>query len=231
MQRDRYPQPISAIIFDFGCVLSLAPTLEDYEPLRAAVGVEPAAFQEIYWKHREAYDVDAMDALTYWQGMAQAAGTTFSPEQIQKVARLDIQMWERPNPPMMEWVRVLRAQGMKMAVLSNMSRTVGDHFRRTAKWIELFDHVCFSGELRMVKPDPAIYHVSLNALREPAAQTLFMDDREVNVATARALGMPAIVFTTVEQLHQDLEPFGLAESLKLALARSSLNEVTGAGKS
>jgi HAD superfamily hydrolase (TIGR01509 family) len=132
---------------------------------------------------------------------------------------------------MMEWVRVLRAQGMKMAVLSNMSRTVGDHFRRTAKWIELFDHVCFSGELRMVKPDPAIYHVSLNALREPAAQTLFIDDREVNVATARALGMPAIVFTTVEQLHQDLEPFGLAESLKLALARSSLNEVTGAGKS
>jgi putative hydrolase of the HAD superfamily len=212
-------------------VLSLAPTLEDYEPLRAAIGVEPAAFQEIYWKHREAYDVDAIDAATYWQGIAQAAGATFTPEQIQKVAMLDIQMWERPNPPMMEWVRVLRAQGMKMAVLSNMSRTVGDYFRRTAKWIELFDHVCFSGELRMVKPDAAIYYVSLRALGEAAVQTLFIDDREVNVAGARALGMPAILFTTVEQLYKDLEPFELTASLRLATGRSSPGEGIAAANS
>lgn len=230
MQPDRYSQPIIAIIFDFGCVLSLAPTPEDYEPLRTAVGVDPATFQEIYWKHREAYDADTMAALTYWQGIAQATGTTFSPEEIQKVAMLDMQMWERLNPPMMEWVRVLRSQGMKLAVLSNMSRTVGDHFRRTAKWIELFNHVCFSGELRIVKPDPAIYHVSLRALDEPAGQTLFIDDREVNVAAARALGMPAILFTTVEQLYKDLEPFGLTASLRLATGRGSLGEGTAVAK-
>ncbi len=59
--------PITTIIFDYGCVLSLAPRLEDFEPLRKAMGVEAATFQEIYWRHREAYDLDTIDAPTYWQ--------------------------------------------------------------------------------------------------------------------------------------------------------------------
>ena len=32
--------PVTTVIFDFGCVLSLAPSPEDYEPLRKAIGVD-----------------------------------------------------------------------------------------------------------------------------------------------------------------------------------------------
>jgi putative hydrolase of the HAD superfamily len=129
-------------------------------------------------------------------------------------------MWERPNPPMVEWVRILRAQGFRTAVLSNMSRTVGDYLRRTAKWLELFDHLAFSGELRLAKPDPAIFEECLRALQVPASRTLFVDDLEVNIAAARAVGMEGIVFRTVEALQSDLEPYGLSASLAEARGRA-----------
>lgn len=212
--------PITTIIFDYGCVLSLTPRLKDFEPLRKAMGVEAATLQKIYWHHREAYDLDTIDAPTYWQGVGHAAGVTFSLDQIQRFSALDIQMWEKPNPVMVEWVRVLRGRGLKMAVISNISRTVGDHLRRTLKWLELFDHLAFSGELKMAKPDLAIYHVCLEALGVVAAEALFLDDREVNTAAARAVGMHGIVFRSADELRPDLEPYGLAESLAEAQARA-----------
>ena len=211
---------ITTVIFDYGCVLSLTPRPEDFAPLYQALGVEAAAFQDLYWRNREAYDLDAIDGPAYWQDVAHAVGATFSPEQIQQLTTLDIQIWERPNRVMVEWVRTLGARGLKTAVISNISRTVGDCLRRTVKWLELFNYLGFSGELRIAKPNPAIYHACLEALGVPAAQTLFIDDREVNVAAARAVGMHGIVFRSAEELHADLEPYGLAESLAEAKARA-----------
>jgi len=214
------PMPINTVIFDYGCVLSLAPGPEDYEPLRKAAGVEAAAFQEMYWRNRDAYDRDALDTPTYWQDIGKAAGITLSPEQIQKLATLDGQVWGKPNPIMIEWVRVLRARGLKTAVLSNMSRSVGDYLRRTFRWLELFNYLCFSGELKIGKPDPAIYHACLEALRVPARQALLIDDREVNITAGHAVGMHGIVFRSVDELLPDLEPYGLAASLAEAKARA-----------
>jgi len=212
--------PITTVIFDWGCVLSLPPGPADYEPLRKALGVEAAAFQEIYWRNRDAYDRDELDTPAYWGEIVQAAGAACSPEQIQNLATLDGQLWGKPNPVMVEWVRVLRGRGLKTAVLSNMSRSVGGYLRRTFKWLELFDHLCFSSDLRMGKPDPAIYRVCLEALRVPAPQALLIDDREVNITAARAVGMHGIVFRSAEQLQTDLEPYGLAESLAQAKAHA-----------
>jgi putative hydrolase of the HAD superfamily len=210
--------PITTVIFDYGCVLSVTPRLEDYEPLRQATGLDAAAFQETYWRHRDAYDGDATDVSAYWQDFGLAMGVTFSPEQIQELVAKDIQIWARTDRVMIEWARVLRQRGWKTAVLSNMSRSVGDYLRRTAKWLELFDHLCFSGELRITKPGAAIYHVCLEALGVPAGEALFVDDLAVNIAAAQAIGMHGIVFQSAGQLMKELEPYGLAESLAEAKA-------------
>ena len=211
---------ILSVIFDYGCVLSLPPGPEDFEPLRQAIGVEPAAFQDLYWRNREAYDLDALDTTAYFQGIGRAARVNFSVEQTQQLAALDCQMWGKINPVMVEWVRVLRDRRFKTAVLSNMSRCVGDYLRRAAQWLKLVDHLCFSGELRTGKPGAAIYHACLAALGVPPSEALMIDDREINVTAARALGMHGIVFRSVEQLQPDLEPYGLAESLAEARSRA-----------
>jgi putative hydrolase of the HAD superfamily len=163
---------------------------------------------------------DAIDATAYWQGVAQAAGLTFTPQQIQELALLDCRVWERPNPVMMEWGAVLREQGFKTPVLSNMSRTVGDYFRRTGKWVEQFHPVCFSGEMKMAKPDAEIYRACLEVVGVPASQAILIDDREVNIVAGRAVGIQGIVFRSAEELGPELEPFGLAETLAEAKVRA-----------
>lgn len=215
------PMAITTVILDYGCVLSVAPTLEDYEPLRAIMGVkEPAAFQEIYWRHRDAYDLNTIDASAYWSAMGRAAGMTLSSEQVLHLAALDRQVWGRPNPVMVEWLHVLRERGFKTAMISNLSRNFSGYLRQNANWAALFDHLCFSGELGISKPGAAIFRGCLEALHVAASQALFVDDKEVNIAAAQKLGLKGIVFRSVEQLEKELEPFGLAETLTRASNRA-----------
>jgi len=61
---------------------------------------------------------------------------------------------------------------------------------------------CYVG---LRKPEPAIYRRALDILGRLPCRTLFIDDREENVAGARAEGMKAIRFTCAEALREELE--------------------------
>ena len=64
-----------------------------------------------------------------------------------------------------------------------------------------FEFFICSGYVREMKPHPDIYRAALEILGTPAAQTVFIDDKEENCAAARALGMNAIRFTSPQQLR------------------------------
>ena len=61
-----------------------------------------------------------------------------------------------------------------------------------------------SGEERMVKPDPRIFATLCQRSGAAAADCLFIDDNEKNIAGARSFGMDAILFTTPEALESEL---------------------------
>jgi HAD superfamily hydrolase (TIGR01509 family) len=86
---------------------------------------------------------------------------------------------------------------------------------RELKWLTSFDVLVWSYQLRMAKPDPAIYRYALEKLGTRPEETLFIDDREVNVEAALGLGMKALVFTTVEKLRADLIAQSLDRELPL----------------
>jgi putative hydrolase of the HAD superfamily len=205
--------PIDAVILDFGKVLGLPPRDQDIETLRVACGINGADFTSAFWRHRDLYDRGALDGPAFWGLIARDAGISFTPQQIETLIALDIQLWIHPNPLMLEWARLLRQRGLKTAVLSNMPYDHSQFLRRNAGWLQVFDHLCFSAELKCGKPDAAIYRSCLEGLHVPASQALFIDDHEVHVRGARAAGLNSVVFHSVEQLAKDLEPFGLAESL------------------
>ena len=214
------PNPIKTVIFDYGCVISVVPAPEDYEPLRKAMGVEPATFNDLYWRHRDAYDLDTFTATAYWQKVGREAGREFSATQALDLAELDCGIWGRSNPVMEKWIETLHSRGVRIALISNISSHVAAYLRRNSPWLEYCQPACFSGELKLLKPDAAIFHACLNDLGQPATETLFIDDREVNVAAARAVGMNGIVFHSIVQLQTELEPYGLDESLTAAQTRA-----------
>ncbi len=95
-------------------------------------------------------------------------------------------MWSDINDAMVLWVQQLHAAGFKTAILSNMPTDMATHVRNNFAWISHFDHHIFSGEVRSVKPEPAIYQHCIDALGVQPSEALFIDDRDVNLEQARA---------------------------------------------
>ena len=60
--------------------------------------------------------------------------------------------------------------------------------------LSLFDGLVFSGPLKMVKPDAAIFRYLLNTYGLCAEETLFIDDSPKNIAGAAALGIQTYLF-------------------------------------
>ena len=69
--------------------------------------------------------------------------------------------------------------------------------RRLQDW---FDVVVVSCEVGSCKPDPSIYQLCLDRLGEPAAQTLFVDDRAENLQAAESVGLQTLQFTGDESV-------------------------------
>ena len=73
----------------------------------------------------------------------------------------------------------------------------------------LFDPILFSGELKVVKPNPEIFQLAIQAVDCPAEQILFIDDSLRHLEAAQYVGLHTIHFTTLAALKKELERFDL----------------------
>lgn len=64
------------------------------------------------------------------------------------------------------------------------------------------------------KPDEGIYKLALEVTQCSPGECLFIDDRELNLECAKALGMRTIHFQNATQLRQDLAANGVAVTEK-----------------
>ena len=76
-------------------------------------------------------------------------------------------------------------------LLSNMSFPEKEHFVSEPVY-PLFTGTLFSCDAGLLKPDPAIYQLLLDRHGLKPEETLFFDDSDRNVETARALGIHAV---------------------------------------
>ncbi len=109
---------------------------------------------------------------------------------------------------MRELLEELSAKGVEMHAFSNYP-----------SWYKLVDErlgvsrympwtfVSFTTKVR--KPDPKAYTRVLDTLGGPAERFLFIDDRDVNCAAARAVGMHAHRFSNTPDLRADLAGRGI----------------------
>ncbi len=73
---------------------------------------------------------------------------------------------------------------------------------RNPNFLGYFDHVTFSCEIGVLKPEPEIYEHALRGLGVAPAEAVFLDDRPENVEGARHLGLHAELFTTWEDFRE-----------------------------
>jgi putative hydrolase of the HAD superfamily len=104
-----------------------------------------------------------------------------------------------PNAEMIALMRELRANGLKMTMLTNNVREWEPIWRAMLPVDEIFEEIVDSAFVGCRKPEARIYELTLERIGMPAGACLFIDDLQPNIEGAEAAGMNAVHFRDNEQ--------------------------------
>ncbi|MGI9823194.1 HAD-IA family hydrolase [Agromyces sp. Marseille-Q5079] len=199
------------VVFDYGEVISRAPSADDRAALAARAGVAgeaaESAFWAAYWRHREALDQGTSTIAEYWADVAADLDAEWSPIDVHELWALDHRSWLSVDPGTLRVLHALHDGGTRLALLSNAAADYSG-WLRSGSFAPLFEQVFVSGELNLVKPDAAIYEHVIAELGIDPDQFVFVDNKAENVAGSLAVGGAAHVFTDAGSLESWLR--GLA---------------------
>lgn len=102
----------------------------------------------------------------------------------------------------------LKAQGHSLYCLSNMHWASIEYLERAYEFFDLFTGKVISCRLNLCKPEPKIYSYLLETHGLNAADTVFIDDVEINLVTARQMGIQTIRFENPFQCANELRKTG-----------------------
>ncbi len=105
----------------------------------------------------------------------------------------------------------LHQQGTPLYGLTNWSAETYPHAEERFSFLKKFKGITVSGEVKLAKPDPAIYHRLLNDFSLKAEECVFIDDRRDNIMMAKDLGFQIVHFTEPALLDKALNEFGVLD--------------------
>ena len=103
----------------------------------------------------------------------------------------------------------LRAAGVRLLALTNWSAETFTPTRARYPVLDVFEGIVVSGAEKVLKPDPAIFELLCTRYSVDPAEAEFVDDSEINVDSARRLGMRGVVVRDTDQLRAELVGLGL----------------------
>ncbi len=199
---------MTVVVFDVGGVLI------DWNPryvYRALFDGDETAMEH-FLAHVCSHDWNLMQdaGRPFAQGVAEL--TARFPEHAELIAAYDTRWEDMVAGTIDETVAILReieARGTPLYCLTNFSTDKLPLCMRRFDFFGAFDGIVVSGEIGMVKPDRAIYDHLVGMYGLTAAQCLFIDDNQDNVAGAREAGWQAVRYVSPDQLRRDLAARGL----------------------
>lgn len=109
------------------------------------------------------------------------------------------------NQPMIDWARDLRQSGKyKIGMLTNISRDWMDVVLPFFDHENLFDAEVLSGDIHIVKPDPAIFKLMADKLGVKTNECVMIDDLLINIEGAKQADMYGIVYSSPDQSQSEL---------------------------
>jgi putative hydrolase of the HAD superfamily len=205
---------IKAVICDFGGVLT-TPLLRSFAAIQDEIGIDGGTLGRAMQRIAERDGVHPLFELergriTEADFLAAlrrelAADLGHEPE-LHRFAEIYFEALD-VNEPMIGVMREARTRGYRMALLTNNVREWEPHWRAMVPVDEIFELIVDSAFVGMRKPEPQIYELTLERLGDGIGgpDCLFVDDVEVNIDAARAIGMQAVHFQTNEQAIPEIE--------------------------
>jgi putative hydrolase of the HAD superfamily len=146
--------------------------------------------------------------LTGHEAIARAAQRTGLPEADVRTFILGVPHALVSIPESVELLYRLKAKGHPLFCLSNMPTMSIEHLEQACSFWDVFTGVVISSRLSLCKPEPAIYEHLLRRYALHAAETVFIDDTDVNLTAAAQLGIHAVKFESATQCEEQLRALG-----------------------
>jgi putative hydrolase of the HAD superfamily len=201
---------IEAVIWDFGGVLTTAPSeafarfeRERGFPVDIIRRTNAANHLENAWAKFERAEVgiDAFDEL--FAAESRALGAEVRGKDVLPLLLGDL------RPEMIEALRRIRAKFRTGCITNNLPDnamgSTSDRMRYIAEIMVLFDHVIESAKIGLRKPDPRIYRMMVETLKVDPEKCVYLDDLGVNLKPAREMGMTTIKVVSAAQAIGELE--------------------------
>ncbi|MDG1760413.1 MAG: HAD family phosphatase [Flavobacteriaceae bacterium] len=106
--------------------------------------------------------------------------------------------------------KLRNAEGIRLIALTNWSHETFPIALDRFDFLGWFEGIVVSGEEKMIKPQAAIYNLTLDRYQIDPNTAVFIDDRKSNVDGAIASGMKGIHFQSPEQLKNELIKMNLS---------------------
>jgi HAD superfamily hydrolase (TIGR01509 family) len=114
------------------------------------------------------------------------------------------------NAPAVDVLARVKAAGHKTLLLSNTDPERFAFVRTRFPEILFFDDYVLSYELKLLKPDPAIYLTAVRLAGAEPQECVFIDDMEENIVGAVAAGLRGIHYRPETDLAAELRKLGVA---------------------
>jgi putative hydrolase of the HAD superfamily len=193
---------IKTIIFDFGRVISAQKPSTLFRSYEDELGLEPGRINSIMFDSEAWQDalVGRRTAEEFWYQIGPELGLNSVNEvdAFRHRYRAD----EEINKGVLELISRLHGN-YKLAVLSNSPPGL-DQWLADWNMLDIFEVVFCSGDEGIAKPDPKAFELTLERLGLKPNEAVFIDDTREHVEAARKLGLKGILFTTAEELEDEL---------------------------
>jgi putative hydrolase of the HAD superfamily len=190
-----------AVLFDFGGVFTPSP-FDGARAYGAQIGASPERVLELVfgpyhedtdhpWHRLERGEIALAEARDAIVELGRTESVDADP------FKLFASMANGPRgayDAMVERARAVALRGYRTALVTNNVLEFRDSWRKMLPADELFQVIVDSSEVRMRKPNPAIFRHTLELLGNVAPEEcLFLDDAASNVEAARKLGIRGVL--------------------------------------
>ncbi len=197
---------IQGVVFDFGGVMTTSTMPQRVIALAKELGISWDMILRGFSKYRHQYDGGFITLEELYRATWKDEGLTIEPEVLARFEEADTASWLYRNERTLAWMTTLKAEGLKIGILTNMAPEFGrDHFRKSfADFIALSDAMVISGDEKLFKPQPEIYQLLQQRIGLKPEELCFIDDVQENIDGAKACGWNAIRFVSNDQVAADL---------------------------
>lgn len=200
---------IKAIIFDIGGVILNRWNTDDLHDYASGLfGVENDLYREAFDAHIDILKAGEITDIEFWKRVCKTLDIEPPADNVLNDIFSGVyKNTVRTDKKMVELIKELRG-GYKLGLISN---TIEDHVEvfKNFGFLEHFDEVILSNEVKLYKPQTEIYKLALERLGVKAEESVFIDDLQSNIDGAKAVGMNTILFNGIDNLKEEFKKLGI----------------------